>query len=363
MKRGIGMRALIAACLACLVQVACHPAIESDQAYIRVEGLTISPDGQIVVFSVRRRKAGGVFDAQVVLLNLRTRSTRRLLRTQRYETQELFGERFQVPYPFAEAWYGFSWSPDSKVLFSTVIDEEGFKVWKLPVQDGKPQRICNPPSALCQRARVSPDGKWVVFYEAITHQLFQVKPDGTDLSRLTDGGDVYRLGYDWSADGEIIYYSRGYQREDGFRGLWKVKADKSGRAAVLDGWFPRCLLVSPSGKYIAFNRYAPLPDVDYELFVYRLGDRKPSRIATVPTVMFSWHPRADVLLYADKEALYAWRSSTRRSQRLLVGQDISFPVCTPGGRTILFLKKYGKNTFLWKLDVPSGKTEQLYPKP
>lgn len=363
MRRGILMRTLIAACLACLVQVACHPAIESDQAYIRVEGPTISPDGQIVVFNVRRRKAGGVFDAEVVLLNLPTRSTRRLLRTQRHETREFFGEKFQAPYPRAEGVWGFSWSPDGKTIFSTVIDEEGFKVWKFPVQDGKPDRICNPPLTLCQRPRVSPDGQWIVFYDDNSRHLFGVRPDGSDLKPLTFCGEVYRLGWDWSPDSRYVYFSRKRDWGDEYCELARVNADGSKETTVLSDYYPRYLLVSPSGRYIAFNQYAPMPDPDNELFIYRLGDRKPTRIAKVPTLEFSWHPRADVLLYASKEALYAWRSSTRRSQRVLVGRDISFPVITADAKTILFLKKHGRNTFLWKLDVSSGKTEKLYPPP
>jgi len=274
----------------------------------------------------------------------------------------VLGETAEAPVPFAEGWYGFSWSPDGGAIFAAVIEgvEKGFNVWRVPVRAGEPGRIRRLPRGLCQRPRASPDGKWVVFYDAISHQLFRVRPDGTRLTRLTDGGDAYRLGFDWSSNAKQIYFSRGYQRRDKFCGIWRMNPDGTRKASVLDNYFARGLAVSPSGKYIAFNLATDA--AGYDLFIYRVGDEKPALLAPQAHLFFSWHPRSDVLLYAHGQTLYEWRPATGSSRKPVFGQ-VRFPVATPDGKTILFLKKEGKSTFLWKLDVASGRTGRLFPPP
>jgi hypothetical protein len=331
--------------------------------YTEVEGPTISPDGKSVVFAVVHPGPGeGLIPGPVVVLDLQTGSTREILYpTRPVAWQSAIGQADFLA-PRAEAWYGFSWSPDGSAVFSTVTVEEGFTIWRLPLQGDKPEMICGSPKGLRQRPRVSPDGKWVIFYGATSRNLFHIQPDGKGLQRITNTADAYRLGYAWGPGGKDIYFSRGYMRKDGQRGIWRMNADGSDKTLILDGYFARNLEVSPSGEEIAFNLMTHGPG--YDLFVYHIGEKKPILIAEDAEQFFSWHPRSDTLFYVHKDVLYAWAASTGSPQKLATGK-IRFPVCTPDGETILFLKgkRYSDCGTLWKLDVPSGKAEQIYPKP
>lgn len=328
-----------------------------------VRGPTISPDGKSVVFAVVYPKpGGGLTPGPVLVLDLQTGSTEEILRPTHAVTRESPIGEFESLVPSAEGWYGFSWVPDGTAVFSTVVVEEGFTIWKLPLEGDKPATIRRLPEGLCQRPRVSPDGNWVVFYDSHNHDLFRMRTNAEGLSRLTNSGDVYRLGYAWGPAGKHILFSRGYMRKDGQRGIWKMNADGSHKTLILDGYFARNLEVSPSGENVAFNLMADGPA--YDLFVYRIGEKKPTLIAEDAELFFSWHPRLETLFYIDDDVLYSWDAS-KASQRIFAAERIRFPVSTPDGKTLLFFRgqRYSDCGVLWKLDVASGKAEQLYPRP
>lgn len=67
----------------------------------------------------------------------------------------------------------------------------------------------------------SPDGDWIAF--SAGGEIFKVKPDGTELIRLTEGGEA-KFGPSWSPDGDWIAYRVIYGSDEG-RGLWIVSAD------------------------------------------------------------------------------------------------------------------------------------------
>lgn len=356
------MRTALLMVLSCIPLLALS-AEESLPSRIEVRGPTISPDGKSVVFAVVYPKpGGGLTPGPVLVLDLQTGSTKEILRPTHTVTRESPIGEFESLVPSAEGWCGFSWLPDSSAVLSAVIEQESFTIWKLPLQREKPATIRRLPEGLCQRPRVSPDGKWVVFYDSHSHDLFRMRTNGEGLRRLTNSGDVYRLGYAWGPAGKHILFGRGYMREDGQCGIWKMNADGSDKTLILDGYFARNLEVSPSGDNIAFNLITDGPG--YDLFLHRVGEKKPTLIADEAELFFSWHPRLDTLFYAHKDVLYSWDASTG-SRRIFATEKIRFPASTPDGKTLLFFKgqRYSDCGVLWKLDVFSGKAEQLYPKP
>jgi len=331
--------------------------------YIEVQGPTISPDGKSVVFNVAHRTdAKGVIGGAVTLLDLDKGTTRKLLKGRLGRPVKLADSNSsRLPVRYAEAWYGFSWSPNGEAVFAAVIENKGFTVWKIPVGSENARRICSLPEGLCQRPRACPDGSYVMFRDAITHDLFRIAPGGGTLTRLTKTGDVHPLGYDWAPDGKHIYCSRGYMREDKVCGIWRMNADGTGAELLLDNHYGRSMAVSPFGKHIAFTEETY--DPGNKLLIYRLGDNKPVLLADKANLYLSWHPRSDVLFYTDDKGLHEWRASTGSSRLLLSCEKCYFPAARPDGEQVLFLKKEQKSTCLWRLDVASGKTEQLYPKP
>lgn len=155
--------------------------------------------------------------------------------------------------------------------------------------------------------------------------LFSVQADGENLTRLTDDA-AFDLCPAVSADGRRLATCRnegaGYE-------IWTMD---------LDGTHPRQLT--------GLGGAALFPDWNPQ------GNR----------IVFQWAPSPD-----DNPGLYVVHAQSGRVTPLLVepGFALSFPVYSPDGRNVLYLKQqfdsngdpsYGQ---LWTLDVKSGRTTQL----
>jgi dipeptidyl aminopeptidase/acylaminoacyl peptidase len=100
-----------------------------------------------------------------------------------------------------------SFSPDGKeIAFLTNISGSP-QVWRVPVRGGYPQMV----TALDDPVSYpfwSPDGQWIAFSSApgggMNTQVFIIRPDGTALRRLTEGGKINNWIGPWSHDGSSI---------------------------------------------------------------------------------------------------------------------------------------------------------------
>jgi dipeptidyl aminopeptidase/acylaminoacyl peptidase len=100
-----------------------------------------------------------------------------------------------------------SFSPDATRL-AFVSDRTGVpQVWVAPVDGGAPAQVTRGDDPV-GRVTWSPDGEWLAFSLApgggMNTQVYVVRPDGSGLRRLTDGGkETNNLG-DWTHDGRRI---------------------------------------------------------------------------------------------------------------------------------------------------------------
>ena len=101
-----------------------------------------------------------------------------------------------------------SWSPDGKQL---VFQNNG--LWIADVTSGVVSSLPTP-TTMENRWRVkpawSPDGEWIAFNNenGTLGDIYLIKPDGTDLRRLTNTGDISRDGnLAWSPDSKAIAIS------------------------------------------------------------------------------------------------------------------------------------------------------------
>ena len=91
-----------------------------------------------------------------------------------------------------------SFSPDGKTLAFVSNLSALPQVWKMPSTGGWPEMVTSFDDPV-GGAEWSPDGKWIAFTLApgggMNTQVYLVKPDGTGLKRLTEGGkETNRLG-------------------------------------------------------------------------------------------------------------------------------------------------------------------------
>lgn len=100
-----------------------------------------------------------------------------------------------------------SFSPDGKTL-SFVSNLSGLpQVWTVPAAGGFPRMVTSFDDPV-GGAEWSPDGKWIAFNLApgggMNTQVFLVRPDGTGLKRLTDGGKETNLLGGFRHDGRKL---------------------------------------------------------------------------------------------------------------------------------------------------------------
>ena len=99
-----------------------------------------------------------------------------------------------------------SFSPDGKQL-AFVSDLPGIpQVWVADVRGGWPKAVTRLEDQVSS-VTWSPDGEWLAFQLApgggMNSQVYLVRPAGTDLLRLTDGGKENNWLGDWSHDGSL----------------------------------------------------------------------------------------------------------------------------------------------------------------
>jgi len=122
----------------------------------------------------------------------------------------------------------------------------------------------------------SPDGQWLAFNVApgggFNEQIYIVRPDGTGLRRLTDGGKANNFLDGWSPDGRFIAFSsnrRDASATDSYlcevaTGQSRMVAQNRGIGSIDD--------VSRDGKYAIVSRLVNRGDNN--LYLVRLSDSK-----------------------------------------------------------------------------------------
>lgn len=114
------------------------------------------------------------------------------------------------------------WSPDGKQIAFVTIDE---RIW-VSDADGKNKTTVAQVSGLyCHQPEWSPDGLWIAFASDRDGniELFKVRRDGTDLTRLTEHPGI-DCRPKWSRDGQWLLFS---SNRSGNFDLFALRADGS----------------------------------------------------------------------------------------------------------------------------------------
>jgi dipeptidyl aminopeptidase/acylaminoacyl peptidase len=168
-----------------------------------------------------------------------------------------------------------SFSPDgSRIAFVTNISGLP-QVWTMPTTGGYPSLVTSFEDPV-GFVTWSPDGQWLAFNVApgggFNEQIYVVRPDGTALRRLTEGGKENNFLDGWTPDGRFIAFSsnrRDPSATDSYllevaTGQLRMVAQNRGTGSIAD--------VSRDGKYAIVNRLVNRGDNN--LYLVRLSDGK-----------------------------------------------------------------------------------------
>lgn len=168
-----------------------------------------------------------------------------------------------------------SFSPDgSRIAFVTNLSGLP-QVWVMPAAGGYPVLVTafDDPVGF---VNWSPDGQWLAFNVApgggLNEQIYVVRPDGTGLRRLTQGGKENNFLGGWTHDGRHVYFSSNRRHPastDSYlsnvsSGQTRMIAENKGVGGIND--------VSRDGKFAVISRL--INRGDNNLYLVGLSDGK-----------------------------------------------------------------------------------------
>ena len=204
-------------------------------------------------------------------------------------------------FPLWDDW-GMSWSPDgNRLVFQEKVELSTSPLYPDDILivniDGSNRHILLGDPADDRQPSWSPDGSKILFSRSVSqfhHNLFTVKPDGTDLQALANFAGDTDLSATWSPAGDKIAF-RLFDYAN-FENIAIVNADGSNRFVFDDGslnpdyggrdkpdW-------SPDGNKIVFHVANPPAEGGTQIYVKNVDGTGLTRLTNLPGNNFkpSW---------------------------------------------------------------------------
>lgn len=192
-----------------------------------------------------------------------------------------------------EGFRGLSWTPDGKIVYSSMASGN-WDIW-LMAADGTGRKQLTADEVSEDQPSVSADGRYIVF--ASTGHIWRINIDGSDPQQLTNGP-----GEGWpecSPDGKWVVYASGSPN------LWKMPIE-GGDPVPVTGMISTVPAISPDGKLIAFrsrNPADPFPKISVMSFedgrLLKAFDIQPTTIIVGDYKVLRWTPDGGGLAYID----------------------------------------------------------------
>jgi len=130
-------------------------------------------------------------------------------------------------------------------------DEDRKSLWAINLKTGEETRLTDPDNT-AEGDSFSPDGEWIVFWMMIkggkTSDIYKIRRDGSDLTRLTNTPGAHEFDPAWSNHGEKIAYN--YYDTDIERFILKVMdIDGKNVETLYDGGTGVATEYFPPGNY------------------------------------------------------------------------------------------------------------------
>lgn len=196
-----------------------------------------------------------------------------------------------------DGWGNLDWTPDGKLLYGATV-RESVSLWMMDA-DGDNQKQLTSAGYVDYFLSSSDDGRYMVFESNRSGEteIWRARLDGSDLKRLTTGGNSAEPSV--SPDGKWVVYTAS---RDGLRTIWRVSIEGGEPVRLADkpASSPR---ISPDGKLIACG-YNAQPNSRTQLAILPIEGGQPAKLFDVPrriifTYGIRWTPDGKALSYRD----------------------------------------------------------------
>jgi hypothetical protein len=165
----------------------------------------------------------------------------------------------------------------------------------------------------------SPDGSRLAFTsnrDSELPQLFTMRSDGSDVTRVTDGSALYPA---WAPAGDRIAFSG---QSDGKGGIFLIRPDGTDlvrlTTAILYDYSP---VWSPDGTRIAFHRMW-MKNTDGDIFVMKADGSDITKVTHFTGITPAWSPDGSKIVYRkDPGDLYLVAVDGTQEGRFIPGAD------------------------------------------
>ena len=140
-----------------------------------------------------------------------------------------------------------AWSPDGKIVCTKHTGRDG-NIWVMDSDGRNAKQLTFRTDGINYGARVSPDGRYVVFASEPSYHIWKVDSDGSNLKQLTDNPLDSSDPPDLSPDGKWVVYAK-FEAE---KGIWKIPAEGGASIRLNDAQAGQPA-VSPDGRWIAYS--------------------------------------------------------------------------------------------------------------
>lgn len=260
-----------------------------------------------------------------------------------------------------------SWSPDGKYIAYLRGDEtvdETEDIGGLYIYDlinNKEQLVILGANDMSSQAW-SPDGEWLVF--GVLAQIYKVRVDGSDLTRLTQNGERDYFAPAWSPDGQWVAYSDRSDQRLGSTGLWIMRSDGDSKR-----WLTKYVIdkswASDGNLFIARNRL--IESGNNSSWVYEIvfiDGENGYDIATlwtdpqgiISTLDYSFS-NSELVFYSQHRFegdINIWKINADGSGRTrLTFNGGAYPAWSPDGSTIAYVNidYFEGGGYIWLMDA------------
>lgn len=193
--------------------------------------------------------------------------------------------------------YGLAWTPDNKIIYSTVASGK-LDIWSM-LADGTAKTQLTIDAGSNYHPAVSRDGRYIFFSSTRTgpFNIWRMDADGSNPKQLTSGGSDSNP-YP-SPDGRWVVYQSGGTKPT----LWKVPVE-GGQPQQLSYTTSSTPVVSPDGQLIACRHWDEVSNT-LKIAIIPFAGGRAINTYDIPILLrqrIRWTPDGRALLYIDTRA-------------------------------------------------------------